>query len=97
MNTAPRRGKLAYKFLFWFLLISLAPMGVVGWHLVNISQSVLKEESLRNQESLAVGFAETVHNYITTFSNVLAVASRLAAGAPLQFCSGVPRSLGLVN
>jgi signal transduction histidine kinase len=52
-------------------------MGVVGWHLVNISQNVLKEESLRNQESLAVGFAETVHNYITTFKNVLAVASRL--------------------
>ncbi|PCI40539.1 MAG: hypothetical protein COB53_00675 [Elusimicrobia bacterium] len=73
----PRRGKLAYKFLFWFLLISLAPMGVVGWHLVNISQNVLKEESLRNQESLATGFAETTHNLITTFKTVLHVASRL--------------------
>jgi signal transduction histidine kinase len=76
MNT-PRRGKLAYKFLFWFLLISLVPMGVVGWHLVGISQTVLKDESLRNQESLAIGFADTVSNYITTFKNVLAVASRL--------------------
>ena len=73
----PRRGKLAYKFLFWFLLISLAPMGVVGWHLVNISQDVLKEESLRNQESLATGFAETTHNFITNFKTVLHVASRL--------------------
>ena len=76
-HNAPRRGKLAYKFLFWFLLISLAPMGVVGWHLVNISQNVLKEESLRNEESLAIGFAETVSNYVNTFKNVLAVASRL--------------------
>jgi len=73
----PRRGKLALKFLLWFLLISLAPMGVVGWHLVNISQSVLKEESLRNQQSLAIGFAETVYNYISTFKQVLHVASRL--------------------
>ena len=72
-----RRGKLAYKFIFWFLLISIAPMGVVGWQLVNISQNVLKEESQRSQESQAVGFAETVYNYITTFKNVLAVASRL--------------------
>lgn len=81
---APRRGKLVYKFLFWFLLISLAPMGVVGWHLVNISQNVLKEESLRNQESLAVGFAETVHNYVTTFKNVLLVASRLEGFASMD-------------
>ncbi|MFH2204284.1 MAG: ATP-binding protein [Elusimicrobiota bacterium] len=75
--STPTRGKLAYKFLFWFLLISLAPMGVVGWHLVDISQNVLKDESLRNQESLAIGFADTANNYITTFKNVLAVASRL--------------------
>jgi len=81
---APRRGKLAYKFLFWFLLISLAPMGVVGWHLVNISQNVLKEESLRNEESLAIGFAETVFNYVNTFKNVLAVASRLEGFATMD-------------
>ncbi|MEK7743013.1 MAG: hypothetical protein AAB578_01380, partial [Elusimicrobiota bacterium] len=62
-----RRGKLAYKFIFWFLLISIGPMGVVGWQLVNISQNVLMEESQRSQESQAVGFAETVYNYITTF------------------------------
>jgi len=79
-----RRGKLAHKFLFWFLLISIAPMGVVGWHLVHISQDVLKKESLRNQESLAVGYAETVYNYITTFKNVLSVASRLEGFASMD-------------
>jgi len=72
-----RRGRLAYKFLFWFLTISIAPIAVVGWKLVDISQDVLKEESLRNQQSQAVGFAETVYSYISTFKNVLAVASRL--------------------
>ena len=83
-HNVPRRGKLAYKFVLWFLLVSLAPMGVLGWHLVNISQNVLKEESLRNQESLAVGFADTVYNYITTFQNVLAVASRLEGFASMD-------------
>ncbi|MFA6030642.1 MAG: ATP-binding protein [Elusimicrobiota bacterium] len=76
-STAVRRGRLAYKFIFWFLMISIAPIAVVGWQLVTISQNVLKEESIRNQESQAVGFSETVYNYITTFKNVLAVASRL--------------------
>ena len=82
--TEPRRGKLAFKFLFWFLLISLAPMGVVGWHLVNISQTVLKEESLRSQKSLAIGFSETVYNYISTFKTVLNVASRLEGFAEMD-------------
>ncbi|MFH1726331.1 MAG: cache domain-containing protein [Elusimicrobiota bacterium] len=82
--TEPRRGKLRYKFLFWFLLISLAPMGVVGWYLVDISQAVLKEQSLRSQESMAVGFAETVHNYIDTFKTVLHVASRLDGFASMD-------------
>ncbi|TBR16786.1 HAMP domain-containing protein [bacterium] len=78
------RGKLAYKFLLWFMLISLAPMGVVGWHLIGISQGVLKEESLRHQQSLAVGFAETVSNYIATFKTVLTIASRLEGFAQMD-------------
>ncbi|MBI3298742.1 MAG: HAMP domain-containing protein [Elusimicrobia bacterium] len=78
------RGKLAYKFLLWFLLISLAPMGVVGWHLIDISQTVLKEESLRHQQSLAVGFAETVSNYTSTFKTVLTIASRLEGFATMD-------------
>ena len=73
-----RRGKLAYKFLFWFLLISLAPMGVVGYHLVNISQASLQKESLRVQEQHASGFAATVWNYITTYNNILNDAARHA-------------------
>jgi len=72
-----RRGKLAYKILFWFLLISLAPMGFVGWHLVSISQQSLRKETLAMQESLAVGFADTVSKYVTTFRNVLTETSSL--------------------
>ena len=66
-----RRGKLAYKILFGFLLTSLVPMGLVGWHLINISQQSLRKETLAMQESLAVGFADTVQKYVTTFRNVL--------------------------
>lgn len=72
-----RRGKLAYKILFWFLLISLAPMGFIGWHLVNISQASLRKETLAMQESLAVGFADTVSKYVTTFRNVLTETASL--------------------
>jgi len=72
-----RRGKLAYKILFGFLVTSLAPMGLVGWHLINISQASLRKETLAMQESLAVGFADTVQKYVTTFKNVLTETSSL--------------------
>jgi len=65
------RGKLAYKILFWFLLISLTPMIFVGWHLVGITQQSLRKETLAMQESLAVGFSDTTYKYVTTFRNVL--------------------------
>jgi signal transduction histidine kinase len=77
MPSNTKRGKLAYKILFWFLLISLVPMGFVGWHLVGISQASLRKETLSMQESLAVGFADTTHKYVTTFKNVLAETSGL--------------------
>ncbi len=72
-----RRGKLAYKILFGFLVTSLAPMGLVGWHLISISQASLRKETLAMQESLAVGFADTVQKYVTTFRNVLTETSSL--------------------
>ena len=71
MASTRNRGKLAYKILFWFLLISLAPMIFVGWHLVGITQQSLRKETLAMQESLAVGFSDTVYKYVTTFRNVL--------------------------
>lgn len=77
MASAVSRGKLAYKILFWFLIISLAPMGFVGYHLVNISQASLRKETLSMQESLAVGFADTVHKYVNTYRNVLVETSGL--------------------
>ena len=71
MASPRNRGKLAYKILFWFLLISLTPMIFVGWHLVGITQQSLRKETLAMQESLAVGFSDTTYKYVTTFRNVL--------------------------
>lgn len=79
-----RRGRLAYKILFWFLLISLAPMGFVGWHLVGISQQSLRKETLAMQESLAVGFADTSQKYVTTFRNVLTETAGLEEFASMN-------------
>src|SRR6476469_3761462 len=77
MPSAVSRGKLAYKIRFWFLIISLAPMGFVGYHLVNISQASLRKETLSMQESLAVGFADTVYKYVATYKNVFVETSGL--------------------
>lgn len=71
------RGKIAYKILFWFLLISLAPMTFVGWQLVSITQQSLRKEILAMHESLAVGFAHTTYKYVTTFRNVLTETASL--------------------
>ncbi|MBI4387335.1 MAG: HAMP domain-containing protein [Elusimicrobia bacterium] len=76
MPSPVHRGKLAYKFLFWFLLISLAPIVVVGFNLISISRDALKNQSLHNQESAAVGFANMTWNYITTYKNILSDAAR---------------------
>ncbi|MDD5655860.1 MAG: ATP-binding protein [Elusimicrobia bacterium] len=84
MPPSARRGKLAYKILFWFLLISLVPMAVVGWHLVGISQASLRKETLAMQESLAVGFSDTVYKYVTTFRNVLAETSGIEEFASMD-------------
>ena len=71
MAATPSRSKLAYKLSGWFMLISLLPLAVVGNNLVNISQEALRREILSNQESLAVGFADNVYKFVTTFKNVL--------------------------
>lgn len=72
-----KRGKLFFKFLVLFLLVSLGPLGVIGYYLINLTQISLKKESLRIQKSLAVGFADTVSRYVNTFKNVLQEAARL--------------------
>ncbi|MEE8425362.1 MAG: ATP-binding protein [Elusimicrobiota bacterium] len=76
MQSKPR-GRLSYKLLLWFLLISLVPVGIMGWHLTNTSFSVFKEVSLRNQQQDAIRFAETVSLTIDGFEDVLQETARL--------------------
>ncbi len=78
MTQRRKRGRLFYKFLFVFLLVSLVPLGVVGYYLVNLTQVTLNKAITRDQESLAVGFADTVSTYITSFRNVLYDAAHLS-------------------
>ena len=78
MTEAPKkRGRLFYKFLLIFLIVSLVPLGIVGYYLVNLSQVTLNRAISRDQESLAVGFADTVSSYIVNFRNVLSDAAHL--------------------
>jgi len=94
MTEAPKkRGRLFYKFLLIFLIVSLVPLGIVGYYLVNLSQATLNTAISRDQESLAVGFADTVSSYIINFRNVLFDAAHLEDFASMN----VPRQQALVN
>ncbi len=72
-----KRGRLFYKFLLIFLIVSLVPLGIVGYYLVNLSQVTLNKAISHDQEALAVGFADTVSSYIINFRNVLYDAAHL--------------------
>ncbi|MBO4555634.1 MAG: cache domain-containing protein, partial [Elusimicrobiales bacterium] len=72
-----KKGKLFFKFLMVFLLISLLPLGIVGYYLVNVSRETLAKAISHDQEALAIGFADTVASYVINFRNVLADAAHL--------------------
>ncbi|MBI4351578.1 MAG: HAMP domain-containing protein [Elusimicrobia bacterium] len=94
MTEAPKkRGRLFYKFLLIFLIVSLVPLGIVGYYLVNLSQVTLNRAISRDQESLAVGFADTVSSYIVNFRNVLTDAAHLEDFASMN----VPKQRELVS
>lgn len=78
MTQRRKRGRLFYKFLFVFLIVSLVPLGIVGYYLVNLTQVTLNKAITRDQEALAVGFSDTVATYITSFRNVLYDAAHLS-------------------
>src|SRR6185436_14065378 len=90
MPTPAKRGKLAYTFLRAFLAVSLIPMVAAGYYLVSISEESLRQESQRIQESLAVGFADTVWNYLTTYKNILLELAHLE-----EFTNSNPDAAGL--
>lgn len=74
---ARKKGKLFTKLLMVFLLISLLPLGIVGYYLVGVSQETLSKAIAYDQEALAIGFAETVSSYVLNFRNVLVDATQL--------------------
>ncbi|MFH1620334.1 MAG: cache domain-containing protein [bacterium] len=83
-SASVKKGKLFYKLLIIFLVISLGPLGIAGYYLINLSQTTLSRSILRDQESLAVGFADTVFNYVMSFRNILFDASRLEDFSPMN-------------
>ncbi|HAF94451.1 MAG: hypothetical protein A2X34_00815 [Elusimicrobia bacterium GWC2_51_8] len=94
MTEAPKKkGRLFYKFLFIFLIVSLVPLGIVGYYLVNLSQITLNKAISRDQEALAVGFADTVSSYIINFRNVLFDAAHMEDFSSMN----VARQQALVN
>jgi signal transduction histidine kinase len=74
-NRVRKKGKLFYKFLFVFLMVSMVPLGIVGYYLVNLSRETLNDAIIKDQEALAVGFADTVASSVNSFKNVLLEAA----------------------
>lgn len=52
-------------------MVSMVPLGIVGYYLVNLSRETLNRAIIKDQEALAVGFADTVANSVNSFKNVL--------------------------
>lgn len=71
------KGKLFLKLLLVFLFVSLLPLGIVGYYLINVSQTTLNKAISHDQEALAIGFADTVSSYVINFRNVLVDAAHL--------------------
>lgn len=64
-----KRGRLFYKLLIILLVASLGPLSVVGYYMLTQSKAVLQKYALMDQESLAVGFSNTVYNYVRSSLN----------------------------
>jgi signal transduction histidine kinase len=79
-----RRGRLAYKIFFWFLPVSLVPMGLVGWRLIGTAEEALKKDTLSMQESLARGLGATVDKYQSGLLGALTEAAAVDAVASMN-------------
>ena len=72
-----KRGKLFYKLLIIFFVVSLLPLGIVSYYLVNLTQSTLNKSIIKDQEALSLAFADTVTNYVISFRNILYESAHL--------------------
>jgi len=71
-----RTGRLFYKLLFLLLVVSLGPLALAGYYMLNLSGTILKRSAFASRQSLCVGLTDTVYNYVTSFRNVLVEAAR---------------------
>ncbi|MCX7905541.1 MAG: ATP-binding protein [Elusimicrobiales bacterium] len=72
-----KRGKLFYKLLFILLIVSLLPLGIVSYYLVDLTRITLNKSIVRDQEALAIAFSDSVTNYVISFRNLLYDAAHL--------------------
>lgn len=92
-QTVKKKGRLFYKFLFIFLIVSLVPLGIVGYYIVNLSRLTLNKAILIDQESLSVSFAATIYNYVMSFRNVLSEVAHLEDIATMN----IPKQQAIIN
>lgn len=82
-----KRGRLVYKLLIILLFASLGPLSVGGYYMLSQSRDVLLKYALADQEALAIGFSNTIYNYLRSFLYSVrdtALLNELQGGDPIQ-------------
>jgi len=62
--------------MFVLLLVSLGPLALVGYYMLNLSKDVLKQAILTDQRPLAAGLTDNVHTYVMAFKTLLSETAR---------------------
>lgn len=62
--------------MFVLLLVSLGPLALVGYYMLNLSKDVLKQAILTDQRTLAAGLTDNVHTYVMAFKTLLSETAR---------------------
>jgi methyl-accepting chemotaxis protein len=76
MSISKRLG-LTGRFILWFLLVSLVPMGIIGFLSFNNASTAIEDELEQNFEALLFSRAENVEDVLKTSHDIIAGPAEL--------------------
>lgn len=76
VRSMPRRGKLLYKFVAGALLLSLAPLLLVGFQLIRVGESYIQKQIVGVKLGIAQKVAGDVMGYIDDKKNTLQIVQK---------------------
>src|SRR2546430_1409346 len=70
------RGKLLYKLLVVFLVLSIGPVLLAGYELIRVGDKYMQEQILAVKENFALKVAGDVKGYVENVKNILQVVHK---------------------